>query len=293
MSITGSKKHDGLSLTHIRHLLTDACGRLVGITVEDHTGQWCWARPWDISILPKYAFSSSPPWEPKVPRVLWNFQPRLQQTKRWEVRWRISRTLNSFSCCVFWVAKVLQSTISAPVSPLLSQRKGILQGPDGPSQSPVAREMGVSLTTMDKSLMTSRQCTLAPHCYYDKQKCFHKHMEGEWRECFLLTVVKKSPQKLFSLINFVIHWGRIGSSGCSGCVERNSFERTFCVALFCGKCPEAVYSLNSLPFSVWALRRYGSNISFTLCWMYLHWRQDVVLAQCNTRGFSIITQKGF
>lgn len=102
-----------------------------------------------------------------------------------------------------WVAKVLQlcSTIRAPVSPLLSQRKGIQQGPDGLSLSPVAREMGVSLTTMDKSLMTSRQCTLAPYCYHDKEKCFHKHVGARRRMCplYCFQIVR-----IFTLLYFVI-----------------------------------------------------------------------------------------
>lgn len=101
-----------------------------------------------------------------------------------------------FSLLRLWVAKVLHSTISAPVSPLLSQRKGIQQGPEGLSQSHVPREMGVSLTTMDKSLMTSRQCTLAPYCYHDEEKCFHKHMSGLKGESFLLSIFKLSEYYL-------------------------------------------------------------------------------------------------
>lgn len=102
-------------------------------------------------------------------RVLWIFLPRLSTNQ--EVRGQVKNLEGPqlLSLLRLWVAKVLQSTISAPVSPLLSQRKGIQQGPEGPCQSPVAGEMGVSLTTMDKSLMTSRQCTLAPHCYHDKR----------------------------------------------------------------------------------------------------------------------------
>lgn len=121
-----------------------------------------------------------------------------------------------FSLLRLWVAKVLQSTISAPVSQLLSQRKGIQQGPDGPSQSPVAREMGVSWTTMDKSLMTSTQCTLAPHCYHDKEKCFHKHISGLEGVCFLFTVFKLSEYHLvfFVLWFLQIQRGLMGSSGC-------------------------------------------------------------------------------
>lgn len=55
--------------------------------------------------------------------------------------------------------------------------------------------------------------------------------------------------------------------------------------------PIAVYALNGftqLALSQW---RYASNISLTLCCIYLHWRKDVVLAQRSTRGFSIITLK--
>lgn len=54
--------------------------------------------------------------------------------------------------------------------------KEFSRGPEGPSQSPVAREMRTNLATMDKSLMTVKQCTLAPRCYHDKEKCFHKYM---------------------------------------------------------------------------------------------------------------------
>lgn len=46
------------------------------------------------------------PWEPEV-SVLGpvNFLPRLQQIRRWEVRWRISRALNSFRLRVFELPK--------------------------------------------------------------------------------------------------------------------------------------------------------------------------------------------
>lgn len=118
-----------------------------------------------------------------------------------------------FSLLRLWVAKVLHSTISAPVSPLLSQRKGIQQGPEGLSQFPVPREMGVSLTTMDKSLMTSRQCTLAPYCYHDEEKCFHKHMSGLKGESFLLSIFKLSKYYLIVFILWFcqIQWGLMGS----------------------------------------------------------------------------------
>lgn len=119
----------------------------------------------------KFVFVTS--WEPKGS---YEFSPKTSTNQ--EVRGQVKNLEGPqlFLLLRLWVAKVLQSTISAPVSPLLSQRKGIQQGLEGPSQSPVAREMGVSLTTMDKCLMTSRQCSLAPHCYHDRKKCFHKHM---------------------------------------------------------------------------------------------------------------------
>ena len=172
-SIMDGMMSTGLSLTHIWCLLTDVSGRLVGIAVGDLTGQCCWAVLGDFPFLLQHNFSLSPHENQKA---LVNFLPRLSTNQ--EVRGQVKNLegLQLFSLLRLWVTKVLQSTISAPVSPLLSQRKGIQQGLEGPSQSPVAREMGVSLTTMDKCLMTSRQCTLAPHCYHDRKKCFHKHM---------------------------------------------------------------------------------------------------------------------
>lgn len=141
--------------------------------------RYCSGRPyWSVllscagrfPLLTAAQFFIVTSWEPK------DFLPRLSTNQ--EVRGQVKNLEGPqlFSLLRLWVTKVLQSTISAPVSPLLSQRKGIQQGLEGPSQSPVAREMGVSLTTMDKCLMTSRQCTLAPHCYHDRKKCFHKHM---------------------------------------------------------------------------------------------------------------------
>lgn len=161
----------GLSLYGVRW--TDAYGRLVLL-------QW---KTILVSAVELY-------WEISLSYWSTIFHRRLMRSKRLsceyspkaptnqEVRGQVKNLKGPqlFSLLRLWVAKVLQSTISAPVSPLLSQRKGIQQGLEGPSQSPVAREMGVSLTTMDKSLMTSRQCTLAPHSYHDMKKCFQKHM---------------------------------------------------------------------------------------------------------------------
>lgn len=198
--------------------LTDASGRLVGITAEDYTGQSCWARLRDFPVShTETQFLMIIPWEPEgtVSGPV-NFSPKAPTNL--EVRGQVKNLEGPqlFLLLRLWVAKVLQSTISAPVSPLLSQRKGIQQGPKGPSQSPVAREMGVSLTTMDKSLMTSRQCTLAPHCYHDKEKCFHKHMLGLEEECFLFSVFILSEYHFVFLILWfpMIRWGLMGSNSC-------------------------------------------------------------------------------
>lgn len=154
-------------------LLTDASGRLVGITVEDYTGQSCWALLGDFLVLLKPSFSSSSHVNQKAHGSCEFFLPRLQQNR--EVRGQVKNLEGPqlFSLLRLWVAKVLQSTISAPVSLLLSQRKGIQQGPEGPSQSPCGqKDAGYSNNNGQESL-THRQCTLAPYCYYDKEKCFH------------------------------------------------------------------------------------------------------------------------
>lgn len=119
------------------------------------------------------------------------------------VSWRISRTFRSFCCCIFELLSVAFNN-KCSSSPLLSQRKGILQGAMGPWQSPVATEMGVSLTTMDKNLMTSRQWTLAPHCYYNKQKCFYKLTGARHVSLLLRTVVLFGLQQIWECSKFVV-----------------------------------------------------------------------------------------
>lgn len=183
------------------------------------------------------------PWEAPY-CVLWIFSQGSQQNP--EVRGQVKNLEGPqlFSPLRLWVAKVLQSTISAPVSPLLSQRKGIQRGPEGLSQPPVPREMGVSLTTMDKSLMTSRQCTLAPHCCHDQEKCFHKHMSGLRGESSFLSIFKLSEYCgvvfILGFLQIQRGWTRswdyflMNERNISGAVSRCSVSKP----------PKAVYALN-------------------------------------------------
>lgn len=158
------------------------------ITVENYIGQSCWALLGDSPILLKHSISSSSHENQKAPsRVLWIFSQSSNKSRgeRSDEESRGPSTLFAPASLSCWSVAV-NNECSGFWTIISKERNSA--GARRPGQSPVAREMGVSLTTMDKSLMTSAQCTLAPYCYYDKEKCFHKHMRGLEGACFLFTV---------------------------------------------------------------------------------------------------------
>lgn len=139
----------GLSLSLIWCLLTDARGRLVGVRVDER---------WSVLGTQRLQLGSC------------EFFSQGSGKSRGERSGEESQgPWAPFGRLRLWVAKVLQSTIRVLGSPALSQRKGIPQGLEGPSQSPHGHERveqqwaGVTWPLDNVSTPATRKMLLLAH----------------------------------------------------------------------------------------------------------------------------------